>query len=70
MITFIVGLVIAAAGGVILYRAFFVHTGADFVVTTSGEIHEVRNWWKLAGGLALLLIGAATAFLAARRSRA
>ncbi|MBD0373355.1 MAG: hypothetical protein ICV60_21140 [Pyrinomonadaceae bacterium] len=67
VVTFIAGLVIAAAGGVIAYRALFVHTGADFVISNTGAIHEVQNWWKATAGILMLLVGAIIAFLSARR---
>jgi hypothetical protein len=67
VITFIAGLIIAAAGGVITYRALFVHPSPDFIITTTGAIHEVQNWWKAAGGILMLIVGASLAFLAGRR---
>ena len=67
VIAFIFGVIIAAAGGVIAYRALFVHPSADFVITNTGAIHEVQNWWKAAGGILMLLVGAGIAFLSGRR---
>jgi hypothetical protein len=67
IVALIFGIIIAAAGGVLVYRALFVHTGASFVISDTGAIHEVQNWWKAAGGVALLLVGASVAFLSARR---
>lgn len=66
IIALILGLLIAAAGGVIAYRALFVEPTTALVITST-DIHEVKNWWKAAGGILLLLVGASAAFLAARR---
>jgi hypothetical protein len=63
----ILGIIIAAAGGVILYRALFVHPGDAFVVTSTGNVKEVGNWWRAAGGGLMLLIGTGAAILSARR---
>ena len=64
----IAGVVLAALGGVVAYRAAFVAPHAAVVVSeTSGSVREVSNVWHVAGGLLLLLVGAGLAFLAARR---
>jgi hypothetical protein len=63
----ILGIVLAAAGGVIAYRAAFVASPAAVVVTSTGSVHEVQNVWKIVAGLALLVAGALLAFFAARR---
>ena len=62
----IVGIIIAAVGGVIAYRALFIEPSTA-VVITSTDVHELKNWWKAAGGLLMLLVGASTAILAIRR---
>jgi hypothetical protein len=67
VIAFIFGIIIAAAGGVLAYRALFIHPSADFIITNTGSIHEVQTWWKAAGGILMVLLGAALAFLSARR---
>jgi hypothetical protein len=66
VVALILGILIAALGGVIAYRALFLEPGTALVITST-DIHEVKNWWKAAGGILLLLVGASTAFLAARR---
>jgi hypothetical protein len=66
IVTLIFGIIIAAAGGVIAYRALFIEPSAA-VVITSTDVREVQNWWKVVGGILMLLVGAFLAFLAARR---
>jgi hypothetical protein len=64
----IAGILLAALGGVVAYRAAFVAAPAAFVVNeSSGSVHEVHNLWRIALGVLLLLAGATLAFLAARR---
>jgi nitrate reductase gamma subunit len=62
----IFGIVIAAVGGVIAYRAFFLEPSAAIVITNT-EVRELPNTFRILGGIALLVVGAGTAFLAARR---
>ena len=64
----IFGLALAAAGGVLAYRAYFVdpHTA---VVITETSVREVPNMTRVAGGLLLLAAGAAVATFAALRRR-
>lgn len=62
----IFGIVIAAIGGVIAYRALFLEPSSAVVITET-DIREVPNTARVVGGLALLAIGAAVAFFAARR---
>jgi hypothetical protein len=64
----IVGVALAAAGGVIAYRAFFIEPDAAVVITKSSA-REVPNLARGLGGLALLLVGAGLAFFAALRRR-
>jgi hypothetical protein len=66
LIALIFGVLIAALGGVIAYRALFIEPSAA-VVITSTDVREVQNWWKVVGGVLMLLVGAALAILAARR---
>ena len=63
----ILGIILAAVGGVIAYRAAFAPTPAAVIVTGSGSLHEVQNIWQIAGGLLLLIAGLLIAFFAARR---
>ena len=66
---FIVGLVIAAAGGAILYRVLFLEPSATVIITSTGEVREAPNTLCLIGGTILFILGAGLAFLAARRKR-
>jgi hypothetical protein len=68
VIALICGLVLAAAGGVIAYRALFIEPSAAVVITDT-DVRELQNWWKAAGGILMLLVGASLAFLSARRRR-
>jgi hypothetical protein len=63
----IAGILLATAGGVITYRALYIEPRAA-VLITSGEIKELPNYTKIIGGTALLIGGAAVAFLAARKT--
>lgn len=65
----IVGLVLAAIGGVIAYRALFLEPTAAVVITSSGDVRELPNTLRIVGGAALVVAGAAIAFLSARRRR-
>ncbi len=68
IVAIIIGVVLAALGGVIAYRAAFLEPNAAIVVTDRG-VREVPDMLRIVGGIALLLVGAATAFFAARRTR-
>jgi hypothetical protein len=62
----IIGIVIAAIGGVIAYRALFLDPSHAIVITSS-EIREVPNYGRVIGGSALLVVGAALAIYSATR---
>ena len=62
----IVGIFLAAAGGVIAFRALYLEPTST-VVITSDEIRELPNYTRVVGGALMVLIGAAVAFLAATR---
>ena len=65
----VVGIVLAAVGGVIAYRAYFLEPAAAIVISNEG-VRELPDTFKIFGGIALLILGAATAFFAAiRKSR-
>lgn len=61
----VVGLLIATAGGVIAYRAFFLEPSAAVIITNT-TVRQLPNYSRVAGGLVLLVLGAAIAFLAVR----
>jgi hypothetical protein len=68
IVALILGLAIAAWGGVIAYRALFLEPAATAVINTStGAVHEYPNMLRVALGLVLLIAGACTAFFATRR---
>ncbi|HUS11151.1 MAG TPA: hypothetical protein VMZ30_11865 [Pyrinomonadaceae bacterium] len=62
----IFGIVLGAVGGVIAYRAFFLEPSAAIVISNEG-VREVQDTFKILGGIALLILGAAAAFTAAVR---
>jgi hypothetical protein len=64
----IAGILLAATGGVLAYRAFFIEPHAA-VVVTDASVREVPNLARTAGGLALLIAGASLALFAALRRR-
>jgi len=64
----VVGVALAAAGGVVAYRAFFVEPDAAIVITNS-SVREVPNLARGLGGLALLVAGATLSLFAALRRR-
>jgi len=68
IILVVVGIVLAAFGGVMFYRALFLEPSAALVITNT-EVREVPNTMKVIGGAAMFVGGATLAFLAARRKR-
>ncbi|MCM3905409.1 MAG: hypothetical protein ND866_27250 [Pyrinomonadaceae bacterium] len=66
VIGIILGIVVAAIGGVIVYRALFLEPSAAVVITET-EVRELPNTARVVGGMTLVVIGAGLAFLAARR---
>jgi len=62
----IVGLLLAAAGGTIAYRALFLEPHAAVVITET-DVRELPDTLHVAGGIVMLLAGACLAFFAARR---
>jgi hypothetical protein len=64
----IFGVALAAAGGVLAYRSYFLEPGAAVVITET-TVREVPNMTRVGGGLVLLASGAAVALFAALRRR-
>ena len=64
----IFGVVLAAAGGVLAYRSYFLGPSAAVVITDT-TVREVPNMARVTGGLLLLLAGTALALFAALRRR-
>jgi len=62
----ITGIIIAAVGGVVTYRALFLEPSAAVVVTDT-DIREVPDTLRVMGGIIMLIAGMALAFFAARR---
>ena len=65
---FFIGIALAAAGGVILYRALFVEP-TEVIVVTGSDVREMPDMLRIAGGAALLIGGAGIAFFGARGRR-
>ena len=64
----IIGITLAAVGGTLAYRSFFVEPDAAVIISNT-EVREVPNMARVLGGLALLVAGAGVAFFAALRRR-
>lgn len=60
------GIVIAAVGGVIAYRAYFLEPSAAVIITNT-DVREVPNTFRIVGGIVLLIVGAALAYTAGLR---
>jgi hypothetical protein len=67
-IAVIVGIVLAAIGGVIAYRALFLEPSSAVIITNT-EVREIPNTFRVVGGIAMLAIGACMAFLAGRKKK-
>ena len=62
----IFGIVLAAVGGVIAYRALFLEPASAVVISSRG-VRELPDTFRLVEGILLLIVGAAIAFIAALR---
>ena len=69
IIAFIAGIIVAAAGGVLVYHAWFVEPPKATLVTDTGTIREMPNMLHIVGGIIMLLIGTGLAFFSLRRKR-
>jgi chromate transport protein ChrA len=67
-IAIIVGVILAAIGGVIAYRALFLEPSSAVIITNT-EIRQIPNTSRVVGGITMLVIGACVAFLAARKRK-
>ena len=65
-IAIIFGIVLAAVGGVIAYRAFFLDPASAVVISDRG-VRELPDTFRVVEGIELLIVGAAIAFTAAVR---
>ncbi len=62
----IFGIVLAAVGGVIAYRALFVEPSAAIILSERG-VRELPDTFRVVEGTVLLIVGGAIAFTAALR---
>ncbi len=62
----IFGIVLAAIGGVIAYRALFVEPSAAVLISERG-IRQLPDTFRVVEGTVLLVVGTAIAFMAALR---
>ncbi|HET9524819.1 MAG TPA: hypothetical protein VFO99_01550 [Pyrinomonadaceae bacterium] len=62
----IVGILVATAGGVILYRALYVEPRSAVVITET-EVRDLPNYTRVIGGALLFVGGSALALYAAVR---
>jgi hypothetical protein len=67
-IAIILGIVLAAVGGVIAYRAYFLEPATAVIISDRG-VRELPDTYRTFEGIVLLIVGAAMAFFAARRRR-
>ena len=63
VILVIFGIVIAAVGGVVAYRAYFLEPTAAIIITNT-DVRELPNTFRIIGGITLLIAGAGIAFFA------
>ena len=62
----IFGIVLAAVGGVIAYRALFLEPASAVVISSRG-VRELPDTFRVVEGILLLIVGAAIAFTTALR---
>ncbi|HBB87135.1 MAG TPA: hypothetical protein DC047_05930 [Blastocatellia bacterium] len=67
-IAIILGIVLAAVGGVIAYRAYFLEPAAAVIISEHG-VRELPDTYRTIEGIVLLILGAVMAFFAARRKK-
>lgn len=68
VVAVILGIIVAAWGGVIVYRALFLDPSATAVINEgTGAIREVPNMFRVVLGTMMLIGGGCIAFYAARR---
>jgi hypothetical protein len=65
-IVVIFGIVLAAVGGVIAYRALFIEPSTAVVISEKG-VRELPDTFRVVEGVVLLAVGTAIAFMAALR---
>ena len=68
IILVIFGIVLAAVGGVVAYRAYFLEPSAAIVITNT-DVREVPDTFRVVSGIALLIVGAVIAYTAGLRKK-
>ena len=68
IIVVVFGIVLAAVGGVIAYRAYFLEPSAAVVITNT-EVRELPDTFRVVSGILLLIVGAVIAYMAALRKK-
>jgi hypothetical protein len=67
-IAVICGIVLAAVGGVIAYRALYIEPTSAIVISNAG-VRELPDYFRVVTGVTLLIVGAAIAFAGSRRKQ-
>lgn len=68
-IVFIIGIVVAATGGALVYHALFIEPPKADLITSTGTIRELPNMLHVIGGIIMLIVGTGLAFFSLRRKR-
>ena len=68
ILAIVFGVVIAAVGGVIAYRAYFLDPKAAVVITNT-DIREIPDYFRIVMGIVMLIVGAGMAYTAGIRRR-
>ncbi len=68
VIAIIFGIVIAAVGGVVAYRAYFLEPSAAIIITNT-DVRELPDTFRVVSGIVLLIVGAVIAYTAALRKK-
>ena len=68
IIAIVFGIVIAAVGGVVAYRAYFLEPSAAVIITNT-DVREIPDTFRVVSGMVLLIVGAAVAYTAALRKK-
>ncbi len=68
IVSIITGIVVAAIGGVIAYRTYFLEASTSYSIDTSG-VNSSSSFLWVGVGLAMFVFGIAIAFISATRRR-
>lgn len=66
IVIFLLGIALAATGGVIAYRAYFIEPRAAIVITDT-SVRELPDTFRVVAGILLMLAGSALAYFGALR---